>query len=530
MANELIIHATSEKDKIVVLKHGKIVEYYEEAQDKTHTIDDVYLAKVTRVVPNLNACFVNLGHERDGFLHYSDLGATFPSLLHFIGQVKDKKKALDLKQATLLPKIPKDGNISTYLKPQDQLVAPIPKEAISTKGLRLAAKLALSGRYLILVPFGNQVILSRKIQGQAERTRLQQLLTAIRPKNCSIIVRTVAQERSKAELQKDLEAQYQRWQRGVARLAQVQAPKKVIGSGNRLPPLLRELLHQDFHQIITDDLDTYHKIKDHLGKAPTQKAHILQHFQGKTNLLEHFNLVTQIKALFNKVIPIEGGGSIIIEQTEAMCVIDVNSGLHKGSAADQEHMALEVNLAASKTIARLLRSRNIGGIIVVDLISMKTPEHKKKVYQHFKELVREDRARINVLPPTRLCLMQITRERVRPAIHVDTTEPCPSCLGSGTIEQPTLLVDDLAQQLRYCINHTHARYLAIMLHPYLYAYLTRGFYSVRSQWCLRYHCWIRLIPKPHLPVTAYQIFNAKQQLLLSSATLTNHQHAKPTFQ
>lgn len=506
MSNELIINSTQKGERIVLLKNKRVVEYHIEERDNNFTVGDIYLGTVKKVVQGLNAAFIDVGYDKDAFLHYLDLGPKFSSLNTFTKDVLAKKNVpYKLQDFKLKPEINKLGKISSIFSRNNQVLVQVIKEPISTKGPRLSCELSLAGRYLVLVPFSNSVNISKKITDKEERQRLQRLMSSIKPANFGIIVRTIAEGKDVAELYKDLESLLDIWVAGMKSLREAKPKDKIIGEMSRASSILRDMLNESFDNIITDDKAIYNDIKTYIRKIAPDKEKIVKLHAGKAKVFEQFQIEKQLKLLFGKSVSLPKGGYLIIEHTEALHVIDVNSGNKSNVEQDQENTALNVNLEAAKEISRQLRLRDMGGIIIIDFIDMKKIENKRKVYDFMKEQLKQDRSKSTVLPLTKFGLMQITRQRVRPEMNITTRETCPSCGGTGKIEASILVSDLIESNLEYVLTKQNEKKITILLHPYLHAYFTKGgLRSKRVKWLFKYGRWINLIKDSALPLTSFK--------------------------
>ncbi|OJW69904.1 MAG: ribonuclease E/G [Candidatus Amoebophilus sp. 36-38] len=511
MALELVISAVQDGFRIAFLKDGALIEYQTEEKDTKFTVGDIYLGTVKKLAHNLNASFVDIGYKKDAFLHYSDLGPQFHSVskltqLAINGQVKDYK----LNDFALEPGIDKLGKISDVLHKNQPILVQVIKEPISNKGPRLSAELALAGRYMILVPFNQTVNVSKRITSNEERQRLTRLVSSIKPANFGLIIRTAAEGKEVAKLVQDLNELLEKWENGIKALKHAVPRDKIIGEVNRASSILRDMLSEKFDNIYVDDPTAYNELKQYIKAIAPEKEKIVKQHQGKTKLFEYFGIEKQLKLLFGQTVSIEGGGYLIIEHTEAMHVIDVNSG---SSAIDKDHeeMALNINLAAAKEIARQLRLRDMGGIIVIDFIDIRNPENKRKIYQAMKEYLNEDRSKVTVLPLSKFGLMQITRQRVRPVTNLITQEQCPTCDGTGKISPSILIADQIEKSIQLLLTTQNEESVTLFVHPYLYAYFTVGILSKRIKWLLKYKKWINLAEDSSLGVTEYKFINKQNE-------------------
>ncbi len=442
MQSELIVDVQPKEVSIALLEDSRLVSLQKEARNIAYAVGDIYLAKVKKLMPGLNAAFVNVGYEKDAFLHYLDLGSQFSSYSSFLtSALDDKKHQPSVSKMKLLPEIDKHGAIADQLKPGQELMVQIVKEPISSKGPRLTTEITLTGRYLVLIPFGDKISISQKIKTTEEKLRLRQLIDSIRPKNFSVIIRTSAEGKRVAELNNEMKTLLQCWEDTVARAQKATAPSLIFEEESRIVGVLRDIFSPTFESITVNDADVYSQIQKYVSLIAPERKDIVHLYDKEEPIFDHYNITRQIKSSFGKTVSFKSGAYIIIEHTEALHVIDVNSGNRSKAANDQETNALEVNMRAAEEIARQLRLRDMGGIIVIDFIDMAKAEHRQKLYEHMKEVMATDRARHNILPLSKFGLMQITRQRVRPALDIVTSEECPSCYGKGSV-QPSLLFTD----------------------------------------------------------------------------------------
>ena len=514
MSNELVINSTQKGERIALLQDKRLLEYHVEKPDHNFTVGDIYLGTVKKLVSGLNAAFVDVGYEKDAFLHYLDLGPNINSLNKFTKDVIAKRaNSGKISSFKMEPEIEKQGKIDKVLDRNQPILVQIVKEPISTKGPRLSCDISIAGRYIVLVPFSNSVNLSKKITDRQERNRLQRLMSSIKPNNFGIIVRTVAQGHDVEELDKDLQTCVEKWENGIKALRDAKPRDRVIGEMNRASSIIRDMLNESFDSITVDSKDVYEDIKHYIRTIAPDKENILRLHNGKNKVFEQFGLEKQIKSLFGRSVSLPGGGYLIIEHTEALHVIDVNSGNKSNSQEDQEATALSVNAEAAKEIARQLRLRDMGGIIVVDFIDMKKAENKKKIYEVMREEMKPERSKYTVLPLSKFGLMQITRQRVRPEMNIVTRETCPTCGGTGTIQASILVTDTILSNLDYILTKQNERNISISLHPFLYAYFTKGFISQQVKWLFQYKTWVNLIKDSSLGVVEFTFHNKDGEVI-----------------
>ena len=475
MSNELVISSTPKGDRIALLQDKRLLEYHLEESDSSFTVGDIYLGTVKKLVTGLNAAFVDIGYEKDAFLHYLDLGQHINTLNKFTKDVIAKRVTTGkLDTIKPEPEIDKLGKIDKILTKNQPILVQVVKEPISTKGPRLSCDISIAGRYLVLVPFSNSVNISKKITDKTERTRLLRLMASIKPQNFGVIVRTVAQGKSVEDLDRDLTNSIEKWEQGIKKLQDAKPRDRVIGEMNRASSILRDMLNESFDSITVDTKEAFDDVRDYIHTIAPEKEKIVKLYSGKSKVFEGLGLEKQIKSLFGRSVSLPYGGYLIIEHTEALHVIDVNSGNKSNSEEDQEATAVSVNREAAKEIARQLRLRDMGGIIVVDFIDMRKPDNKKLIFDIMREEMKGDRSKFTILPLTKFGLMQITRQRVRPEINIVTRETCPTCGGTGTIQASVLVTDVLENNLDYILTRQNERGIKILVHPFLYAYYTKG--------------------------------------------------------
>ncbi len=508
MSNELVINSTQNGCRIALLKDKSLVEFHYDESGNQFTVGDIYLGTVKKVIPGLNAAFIDIGYEKDAFLHYLDLGPQVSSLNKFTKLALSKKNtALKLSKFKLESDIDKLGKITQVLTKNQQILVQVVKEPISTKGPRLSCELSIAGRYIVLVPFSNTVNVSKKITDNEERKRLVRLLSSIKPDNFGIIIRTVASKKEVAELDKDLRNLVEIWENGATKLVNANPRDKVIGEMSRASSILRDMLNESFDSITVDDKQILEEVKSYIHKIAPEKEKIVKQYNGKAKIFESFGIEKQFKSLFGQSVSLTGGGYLIIEHTEALHVIDVNSGNKSNAEKDQEATAVSVNIEAAKEIARQLRLRDMGGIIVIDFIDMKKAENKKLLYDKMKDEMKFDRSRFTILPLTKFGLMQITRQRVRPEMNIATKEKCPTCNGTGKITASILVSDLIEKNLDYILAKQNNSKVTIALHPYLFAYFKKGVMSRQVKWFFKYYKWVKLDKDSSLGVTEYKFLN-----------------------
>lgn len=510
VTSELFVDVHSQAVSIAITEDKQLVEFQKEEQTETFSVGNIYHGRVKKIMPGLNACFVDVGSEKEAFLHYTDLGAQFYSLQKYLKQItSDRKKNFPIAKASIMPEKKKEGNISEALQTGQEILVQITKEPINTKGPRLTCELSFAGRFLILIPFEDKVSVSSKIKSPEERTRLKQLLQSIKPKNFGIIVRTAAEGKKVAELDSELRSLTNNWESLVGKVQKsTKPPTMVHEESDRTLALLRDLFNPSYESIHVNDVEVYKRIRDYVSVIAPESVNIIKLYRGELPIFDHFGITKQIKSSFGKIVSFKGGAYLVIEHTEALHVVDVNSGNRaRNNASNQEENALEVNLGAADELARQLRLRDMGGIIVVDFIDMDKAENRQKVYERMTENMSRDRAKHNILPLSKFGLMQITRQRVRPATSLQVEECCPVCHGKGKIQPSVLFTDTLESKIETLVKTIGIKRFKLHVHPYIDAYLKKGFISLYRKWQLRYGLGIRVVPDQKLTYLEYHFFD-----------------------
>ncbi len=510
MTSELIVNVQPNEVAIAITEDKQLVEIQKEEQTASFSVGNIYLGRIKKIMPGLNACFVDVGSDKEAFLHYLDLGTQFFSLQKYLKQVvSDRKKTFPISKATIMPEKEKDGNISDALQTGDEILVQVTKEPINTKGPRLTCELSFAGRYLILIPFEDKVSVSSKIKSPEERTRLKQLLQSIKPKNFGIIVRTVAEGKRVAELDNELRLLVSYWEELISRTQKATKPPTLVHEeSNRTVALLRDLFNPSYESIHVNNQEVWKEIKNYVSQIAPERANVVKLYKGELPIFDHFGITRQIKSSFGRIVSFKGGAYLVIEHTEALHVVDVNSGNRmRNKANNQEENALEVNLGAADELARQLRLRDMGGIIVVDFIDMDRSEHRQALYERMSQNMEHDRAKHNILPLSKFGLMQITRQRVRPAIDMPAEENCPTCHGKGKIQSSVLFTETLESKIDNLVNNIGVRKFSLHLHPYVAAYINKGIISIYRKWKLKYGFGIRIIPNENLAYLEYHFYD-----------------------
>lgn len=511
MSSELVVDVQAKEVSIALLEDKRLVELQKEARNISFAVGDIYLGRIKKLMPGLNAAFVDVGYEKDAFLHYLDLGSQFNSCEKFIRQsLSDRKRVLSISKFKLLPEIEKEGTVSDTLKVGQEVLVQIAKEPISSKGPRLTAEISFAGRFLVLIPFSDKVSISQKIKSNEEKARLKQLIQSIKPKNFGVIVRTVAENKRVAELNNELKTLVKCWEDALVKLQKATTPSLIYEETGRTVGVLRDIFSPSFENIHVNDPDVYQQIYNYVSLIAPERKEIVKLYSGGLPIFDNFAITKQIKSSFGKTVSFKSGAYLIIEHTEALHVIDVNSGNRSKASNNQEANALDVNMYAAEEIARQLRLRDMGGIIVIDYIDMQEAENRQKLYDRMRELMANDRAKHNILPLSKFGLMQITRQRVRPALDIMTSEKCPTCYGKGIISPSLLFTDRLEDKIAYLIFKLKIKNFTLHVHPFIAAYVNKGFFSLKWRWKCKYSFRFKLIPDQSLAFLEYKFFDSEK--------------------
>ena len=512
MVKELIIDSSPDGATIALLQDKQLVELHKEQISNNYTVGDIYLGRVKKIMPSLNAAFIDVGYEKDAFLHYLDLGPQVQSLLKLTKQVRGgsyQTKLLD--DLKLEADINKSGKISEVLTKNQLIPVQIAKEPISTKGPRLSSDLSIAGRYVVLVPFSDVISISKKIKSNTERTRLRKIVEGIKPANFGVIIRTVSEGKGVTEMQKDLLDLISKWESFMTRLPATDPSKKILGEIDRTSTLLRDILNADFQHIYVNENSIFEEVRSYVHEISPDLESIVRLHKHRDPIFEHYGIEKQIKSAFGKTVNLAGGAYLVIEHTEALHVIDVNSGNRTANKENQEDNALQVNKEAAREIARQLRLRDMGGIVVVDFIDMHKPTNRKELFDYLRDEMAHDRAKHTILPPSKFGLVQITRQRVRPEMNIVTSEVCPTCNGTGTIRSSILLLDDIENNFNYILVEQNEKNITLVVHPYIEAYIKKGLISRQMKWYFKYSQWIKVKANSSYQITEFHFMNAKDE-------------------
>ena len=512
-AKDLIVNVGPSEVKLALLENGRLVELSKESTlDHSYSVGDVFLGRVKKILPALNAAFVDIGDSKEAFIHYLDLGLYFDAYDTFVRKSNGNTQLKDLYSGIQIgPALAKEGRIENVLKVGQMIVVQITKEPISTKGSRLTAEISLAGRNIVLLPFAQKVSISQKISSREEKRRLETLVSNILPKNYGAIIRTAAEGKNAAILVAELRSLIEKWEGSWQKIAKRKTVGLLFTEYSKTTAILRDLLNDSFTNVYVNDEKIYEETRKYISLISPDQEKIVKLYDGKDPIFDHFEVTRQIKSSFGKVVPMRQGAYLVIETTEALNVIDVNSGI-RAKTTDQEENTFEVNKFAAEEIARQLRLRDMGGIVIVDFIDMETQEHKNELLKYMQELMSQDRAKHNILPLTKFGLMQITRQRIRPVTTIETQETCPVCHGTGKIASSLVIDEDIERTLEDLGSKRGDRVI-LRVSPILGAYLTRGFNSYVRKWRKKYKCKIDLQEMTGFSVLQYEFLDMDEKKL-----------------
>lgn len=508
MRTKLIINARAEQAEIALLQDDRLTELILEKSDNRFSVGDIYLGRVKKLASGLNAAFVDVGYAKDAFLHYHDLGPQIKSWLSFLKRSQKGKQQWSIANFKMQPLIDKNGSMDEVLKTGQEILVQIAKEPISTKGPRITSEISLPGRYVVLVPFSDRISISQKIRDRKERDRLRNLAKNARPKGFGVILRTVAIDVSAADLENDIRSLMKKWRGLHKRSIRAKAPARASREMNRASAFLRDVFNESFEQIVVDNAELAGEMKEFLETIEPGKSELVHNFRGKTPIFQYFGVDRQIKSSFGRSVSMPKGAYLIIEHTEAMHVVDVNSG-NRTSSESQEDNALATNMLAAEEIARQLRLRDMGGIIVIDFIDMHKSENKKKLFEHLRDMMKNDRAKHKILPLSRFGVMEITRQRVRPEMNIPTREENPDEL----VEAPILKIEEIEQSFEKIAAKSKSGTAYLHVHPFIFSYLTKGFWfkKLSAKWQKKYGKKLVVQERDAFKMLEYHFYNEKKE-------------------
>lgn len=495
MKNQIIIHSSGKQTRVALLENGELAQLFIESEENQRTVGDIYLARVHKVMSGIRAAFIDLGMEKDAFLHFSDAGDHLGSYIKMMNGDSSISSSAnkELQKFDKLSNNDKQILAGKLLKNNQRLLVQVVKEPIGSKGPRVSTDITIAGRFLVLIPMGEYIALSKKINNGKERRRLKSIVGSMLPEGFGVIVRTVTQNQSKEAIEEDMRNVLKKWERILNKLEEAKPPTLLYKDLDITESLIRDLFAKQYDRVLIDDYQLYKSIKSYVSQIAPKMVPSVQLYKGKDHIFDHTNIGHDVNSIFSPRVRMPSGGYLIFEQTEAMYVVDVNSGPY-AAKEKQEDNSLKTNLEAAREIAKQLRLRDIGGIIVVDFIDLRDDKNRKKIYDELKKEFKKDRAKTNIIGMSDFGLVQITRQRIRPSVVNSVSKVCPMCGGSGSVVSQDTIVTDIESWISKFKYSTEYRAVDIYINPYLQSYLCKGPFSQRWQWMLKYKLKISLIP------------------------------------
>ncbi len=520
MKNQIIIHSAGKQTRIALIENGELAQIFIESEDNQRTVGDIYVARVHKVMSGIRAAFIDVGMQKDAFLHFSDAGdhlGDYVKMLNGKGSLSsDAKKGLD--KFNKLSNNEKQILAGKILNSGQQVLVQIVKEPIGSKGPRVSTDITIAGRFLVLIPMGQYIAVSKKINNKKERRRLKGVVGSMLPDGFGVIIRTVAQGQDKQALEDDLRTVLKKWEMILDKLEKSKPPALLHKDLDMTESLVRDLFAKNYERVLIDDYQLYKSIKNYVDQIAPRMTSAVQLYKNKEHIFDHTNISEDVNSIFSPRVRMPSGGYLIFEQTEAMYVVDVNSGPY-AAKQKQEDNSLKTNLEAAREIAKQLRLRDIGGIIVVDFIDQRNDKNRKKIYDELKKEFKKDQAKTNVIGMSDFGLVQITRQRIRPSVVRSVSKVCPMCGGSGTIVTRDTIVTDISSWLSKFKTSTDYRAVDVYINPFLKSFLTKGLISTRLKWMFRYRIRITLIADETISLNEFKATLAGSELDITEAVL-----------
>ncbi|HRE40140.1 MAG TPA: Rne/Rng family ribonuclease [Ignavibacteria bacterium] len=474
---EILINASSGEIRIAVTEDSKLAEFFVESPDQERNVGDIFLGKVGKVMPGIRAAFIDLGFPQDAFLHFSDTNSygTLASIDDEDSDIEEDDEDNDngSSSGSTEDKIrfnPKE------LKRHQEVIVQVTKEPVGKKGVRVTSKISIPGRYLVLIPFGKKVGMSKKIYQPKEKYRLRKIVRSVLPKGFGVIVRTVAANQDEKLILDDLNKLINEWNKIEEKLKTVKAPEILYKDASTTSSVIRDLLKVDISKLVVDSKKLHKEIRTYIENTSPEYLERLELYTGNQPLFDAFRIEKQLNDSLNKKVWVKGAGYIVIENTEAMTVIDVNSGKY-AKEKEQEINSLNTNIESAKEIVRQVRLRDLGGIIVIDFIDLYEEKSRKKLYEELRKEFRKDRAKVTVLPMSEFGLVQITRQRIRQNILKAISDTCPMCAGTGHVQSRSGFITEMERWVQRYKGSGEKLNLVLKVNPFVYDYLTKGIFS-----------------------------------------------------
>lgn len=520
MKNQIIIHSSGKQTRVALLENGELAQLFIESEDNQRTVGDIYLARVHKVMSGIRAAFIDLGMEKDAFLHFSDAGDHLGSYIKMMNGEGSITKSADkeLQNFDKLSNNDKQILAGKLLRNNQNLLVQIVKEPIGSKGPRVSTDITIAGRFLVLIPMGEYIALSKKINKGKERKRLKSIVGSMLPDGFGVIVRTVAQGQDKESIEDDMRTILKKWERILNKLESAKPPTLLYKDLDITESLIRDLFAKQYDRVLIDDYQLYKSIKSYVSQIAPKMLPSVQLYKGKDHVFDHVKIGHDVNSIFSPRVRMPSGGYLIFEQTEAMYVVDVNSGPY-AAKEKQEDNSLKTNLEAAREIAKQLRLRDIGGIIVVDFIDLRDDKNRKKIYDELRKEFKKDRAKTNVIGMSDFGLVQITRQRIRPSVVNSVSKVCPMCGGVGSVVSQDTIITDIESWISKFKYSTEYRAVDIYINPYLQSFLTRGTISLRLKWMWKYKVKITFVADENTSLNEFKATLAGSDLEITDVVL-----------
>lgn len=508
MKNQIIIHSSGNQSRIALLENGELAQLFIESEENQRTVGNIYVARVHKVMSGIRAAFIDMGTPKDAFLHFSDAGDHLDEYIRLLNgeNAIDKNAAKELSNKENLTNVQKQMLAGKILKSGQKLLVQIVKEPIGSKGPRVSTDITIAGRFLVLIPMGDYIAVSKRISNYKERRRLKNVLNNMVPDGFGVIVRTVAQDQDDKAIEDDLRTVLKKWESIVDSLEKAKPPSLLYRDLDMTESLIRDLFAKNYERVLIDNPKMYRQIKSYVGQIAPQMLPNVEQYRGKEHIFDYMKIAEDVNSIFSPRVKLKMGGYLFFEQTEAMYVVDVNSGPYAAKER-QEDNSLKTNLEAAREIAKQLRLRDIGGIIVVDFIDLRDDKNRKKIYDELKKEFRKDQAKTNIIGMSDFGLVQITRQRIRPSVVKSVSKVCPSCGGSGSIVSNDTILTDIESWLKKFRHSTKYRSIDLYVNPYLRDSLTKGmlFFSTKWKWIGKYHLNISVVGDDNISLNSFKV-------------------------
>jgi ribonuclease G len=524
MKNQIIIHASGKQNRIALLENGELAQLFIDSDQNERTVGNIYVAEVHKVMSGIRAAFIDMGSPKDAFLHFSDAGDHLRDYIQMLNGTdaipKSVRKELSETDFNKISNQEKQVFAGKMLQSGQKLLVQIVKEPIGSKGPRISTDITIAGRMLVLIPMGEYIAVSKKIRKRQERRRLKNIVGAMLPDDFGVIIRTVAKGKNKSALEEDLRDVLKNWETILNKLEKAKPPQLLYKDLGMTESLIRDLFAKQYDRILIDDQEMYDDIKSYVGQVAPQMVPNVKLHHSRKHIFDYMHIAKDVDSIFSPRVRMPSGGYLIFDQTEAMYVVDVNSGPYAAKETQEEN-SLKTNLEAAREVAKQLRLRDIGGIIVVDFIDLREGKNRKKIYDELKKEFRKDPAKTNLIRMSDFGLVQITRQRIRPSVVNSVSNVCPTCGGTGSIVTRSTIVEDLNAWLSKFKNNTAYRAVDIYLNPYLKSHLERGLFSLKRKWMLRYVLKISLIADEEVSLNEYKATVAGSDIDITDAVMQN---------